>query len=187
MSDIVLELTDGFQERLTFDIADRTADFDDRNAGFVRCEITVETALDLIGDMWDNLYRSSAEISAAFFLQNGPVNLTGCDIGIFRQTLIDKTLIMSKVQVCLGTVVGYEYLTMLDRIHRSRVDIDIRIEFLHRYFVATRFQKSSEGCGCDTFSQSGNNTSCYKYIFYCHNFLRSVHKTRIFFDQILSS
>ena len=93
----------------------------------------METALDLIGDMRDDLYRSTAEISAAFFLQNGPVNLTGCDIGIFRQTF---------------------------------VDIDIRIEFLHRYFVATCFQKSSEGCGCDTLSQSGNNTSCYKYIFY---------------------
>jgi len=126
----------------------------------------METALDLIGDMRDDLYRSTAEISAAFFLQNGPVNLTGCDIGIFRQTFVDKTLIMSKVQVCLSTVVGYKYLTMLDRIHRSRVDIDIRIEFLHRYFVATCFQKSSEGCGCDTLSQSGNNTSCYKYIFY---------------------
>ena len=58
----------------------------------------METALDLIGDMRDDLYRSTAEISAAFFLQNGPVNLTGCDIGIFRQTFVDKTLIMSKVQ-----------------------------------------------------------------------------------------
>ena len=57
----------------------------------------METALDLIGDMRDDLYRSTAEISAAFFLQNGPVNLTGCDIGIFRQTFVDKTLIMSKV------------------------------------------------------------------------------------------
>ena len=35
MSDIVLELTDGLQKRLTFDIADRTANFNDRNAGFV--------------------------------------------------------------------------------------------------------------------------------------------------------
>ena len=35
MSDIVLELTDGFQERLTFDIADSTANFNDRNAGLV--------------------------------------------------------------------------------------------------------------------------------------------------------
>ena len=35
MSDIVLELTDGLQEWLTFDIADRTANFNDRNAGFV--------------------------------------------------------------------------------------------------------------------------------------------------------
>ena len=114
----------------------------------------METALDLIGDMRDDLYRSTAEISAAFFLQNGPVNLTGCDIGIFRQTFVDKTLIMSKVQVCLSTVVGYKYLTMLDRIHRSRVDIDIRIEFLHGYFITACFQKTAQRCGSDSLAES---------------------------------
>ena len=35
MSDFVLELTDRFEERLAFDITDRTTNFDDRNLGFI--------------------------------------------------------------------------------------------------------------------------------------------------------
>ncbi len=70
MSHFMLELTDGFQERLAFDIANCSTDFDDGNFRILRSVFPVETALDLIGDMWDNLYSLSAEISAAFFLKN---------------------------------------------------------------------------------------------------------------------
>ena len=34
MSDIMLELTDGFQERLALDISDRSADLNDRDSFF---------------------------------------------------------------------------------------------------------------------------------------------------------
>ena len=58
-------------------------------------EIAVKPALDLIGDVRDHLNSSSAEITAALFLEHRPVNLTGGHVGIFCQTFIDKTLIMS--------------------------------------------------------------------------------------------
>jgi len=46
---------------------------------------------------------------------------------------------MSQVQVCFCTVIGNEDFTMLDRVHGSGIDIDIRIEFLHGHFVSTGF------------------------------------------------
>ena len=46
---------------------------------------------------------------------------------------------MPKVQIRLGAVLGYENLSVLDGVHGSGVDIDIRVEFLHGYFVAARF------------------------------------------------
>ena len=45
MSYFMLELTDGFQERLAFDVADRTAHFDDRDAGILIGKIAVERLL----------------------------------------------------------------------------------------------------------------------------------------------
>ena len=104
MSHFVLELTDCFKERLAFDISDGSADFYNCNMHIIGCEITVKTALDLVGNMRDYLYGSSAIISTTFFLQNGPVNLTGCHIGIFVKAFINETLIMSQVQIGFRTV-----------------------------------------------------------------------------------
>ena len=83
MSHIMLELADRFQERLAFDVSDGSTDFDDRNLGICSCRVTIETALDLIRDMRDDLYGSSTKISTTFFLKNGPVYFSGCDVGIF--------------------------------------------------------------------------------------------------------
>ena len=40
---------------------------------------------------------------------------------------------MAKIKVCFGTVISYEYFTMLNRIHCSRINIDIWIKLLHCY------------------------------------------------------
>ena len=68
VSYFMLELSDCLEERLTLDIADCTAHLDDCDCGILRCEIPVESALYLIGDMMDNLYCSSAVVTTTFFL-----------------------------------------------------------------------------------------------------------------------
>ena len=95
MSYVMLELTDGFQKGLAFDIADGTADFNDGNVCLLGSKVPVEAALDLVCDVRDDLYGTSAEIAAALLLKNRPVYLTGCNVGILGQTLVDETLIMS--------------------------------------------------------------------------------------------
>ena len=168
-SALMLELTDGFKERLAFDITDSTADLNDSNLRICCSRVTVETALDLICNMRDYLNSSSAKISAAFFLKNGPVDLSCCNIGIFCQAFINKSFVMTKVKVCLRTVICNENLSVLYRVHCTWVNIDVRIEFLHSHSVTTRFQKSSQRCSCNSFSKTGYNSACNKYIFYCHS------------------
>ncbi len=46
---------------------------------------------------------------------------------------------MSEVQIRFRAVFCHEYFAMLNRIHGTWVDIDIRVEFLHGYFVTARF------------------------------------------------
>ena len=89
--------------------------------------------------MGDDLYRTSAKVSTALFLQNGPVNFTGSYVGIFSQALIDETLIMSKVKVSFSAVIGNENFAVLYRVHGTWIDIDVGVKFLHGNFVTSGF------------------------------------------------
>ena len=72
---------------------------------------------------------------------------------------------MTKIQVCLCTVISNKDLSMLDRVHGSRIDIDIRIKFLHGHLITSCLEKPSQGRCRDPFTQSGYNTACNKNIF----------------------
>ena len=133
-------------------ITNCTAYLDDGNSVLIRCFCSVKTALDLVGDMRDYLYSTSAKITVTLFLKNRPVNLTGCYIGILAQTFIDESFIMSKVKVGLSTIISYKYFTMLYRVHSTRVNVDIRVKFLHCDCVTTGFQQTSEGRSRNSFT-----------------------------------
>ena len=51
---------------------------------------------------------------------------------------------MPDVQVRLGTVLGDEDLTVLERVHRSGIDIEVGVELLHRDPQTTGPQKPAE-------------------------------------------
>ena len=92
---LVLELADGLKERLTFNVAYGAAYLDDGDfRAFPACA-SVEAALDFIGNMGDYLDGAAAEIPPAFLVQDGPLDLSGSDVGVFRQAFIDKALVMA--------------------------------------------------------------------------------------------
>ena len=136
MTDIMLELTDRLQKRLAFDVTDGTAYLNDGDFRVLGGVVPVKSVFDLICDMGDNLYCSSAEISAAFFGQNRPVDLAGGHVGILCETFVDEALVMAEIQIGFRTVIGDKYLAMLDRVHGSGVDVDIRVKLLHGDVVA---------------------------------------------------
>jgi hypothetical protein len=72
---------------------------------------------------------------------------------------------MTQIQIRFRTVIGNKNLSVLDGVHGSRVYIDIGIEFLHGDLKASGFKQPSQtGCGY-SFSQTGNYTTGYKYVF----------------------
>ena len=80
VSDFMLELTDCLQEWLTLNISNRSADLNDRDMCIVGCEVAVKSALDFVCDMRDYLNGASTIITTTFFLKNGPVYFSGCNI-----------------------------------------------------------------------------------------------------------
>ena len=93
MSYLMLELADGLQKRLALDIANGSAYLNDGNLGVGGGVVAVEAALDLVGDVRDHLNCASAKVAAALFLEYAPVNLTGGDVGVLGQALVNETLI----------------------------------------------------------------------------------------------
>lgn len=143
MSFFMLELTDGFQKWLTFDIAYSSSDFNDCYFCILSSRIAIKARFYFVSNMRNNLYSSSTEISASFFLKYGPVDFTSRNIGIFTETFIDKTLIMTKIKICLSSVISYKYFAMLYRVHSTWINVDIRVKFLHSHGITTSFQKTT--------------------------------------------
>jgi hypothetical protein len=128
----------------------------------------METALDLVGDVRNNLNGSSAKVAAAFLLQNTPVYLTGGYVGILGKAFINETLVVAQIQISLCSIISDENFAVLNRIHGTRVNIDVRIKFLHGYFVSAGLKQTAQGRSGDTFSESGNDTAGDEDILYWH-------------------
>ena len=117
-------------DRQALDVADRAADLDDRHiiTGFAFSD----PVFDLIGDMRDHLDGAALIIALALFLDNRPVDASGCHIAVLGQALVDEPFIMAKVEIGFRTVIRDIHFTVLVRVHGPRIDIQVRIEFLHR-------------------------------------------------------
>ena len=163
---VMHKLTDCLQERLALNISDRTTDLNNGNAVLIDIFGAVKSAFDFICDMRNDLHGSPAVITVTLFLQNRPVHLPGRHIGIFVQALINKTLIMSQIQVCLRSVIRDIYFSVLNGIHGSRINIDVRIKFLHGNLVASGLEQTAQGSRSDALSEPGNYSACDKYVFY---------------------
>ena len=130
------ELADGLIDRLRLDIADSAADLNDGDR-VIRFFISyIKPALDLIGDMGNDLYRASAIVAAALLVEDGPVYFARSDVAVVVQALIDKALVVTKVEVCLCPVVRHEDLSVLDRVHCPGIDIEVGIKLLHSHLIA---------------------------------------------------
>ena len=126
-----------------------------------------------------HLNGSSSKISVPFLLKNRPVYFSGCHIGIFVQIFIDKTFVVTKIQICFCSVFCNKYFSMLDRVHSSRIHINIGIKFLHGHLISSGFQKPSKGRCCDSLSKTGYHSSGNKYIFYHLRFPPPDHKKSV--------
>ena len=161
LAHLVLELADGFQEGGAFHIAHGAADLND---GDLVAVAAVEAALDLIGDVGNELHGAAAEIAAALALQNGAVDAAGGDVGYAAELLVNETLVVAEVEVGLRAVVGHEDLSVLDGVHGAGVDVEIRVELLHRHRIASGLEQAAQGRGGDALAETRHDASQYKYI-----------------------
>jgi hypothetical protein len=71
---------------------------------------------------------------------------------------------MAEVQISFRAVFGDKHLSVLERAHRSGINVDVRIELEKGDAYAARFENGGEGRSCYPLPQRGNYTARYKYI-----------------------
>ena len=161
-------LTDGLEEGLALDVAGGAADLGNDHIGLGGRGQIVDIALDLVGDVGDDL-NGLAEVSALTLLvQHVPVDLAGGEVRILVQILVDEALVMAQVQVGLGAVVGDEDLAVLQGAHGTRVHVHVGVQLLAGHLEAAALQQSAQRGGGDAFAQTGDDAAGHENKL-CHN------------------
>ena len=157
-AEVATHLARGLEERLGFDVADRAADFGDDHIDVIGC-LGAHTGLDLVGDVRNDLHALAKVFAGAFLAQHLLVDLSGGDVGLLAQVDVQEALVVADVEIGFGAVLGDVDLTVLERVHRARIHVDVRIELLLQNLDAAATKQAAEGRGCQAFAEGGNNAA----------------------------
>src|SRR4030095_7491741 len=79
---------------------------------------------------------------------------------------IGEPLVMTKIEVGFRAVVQHIHFTMLERIHRPRVNVEIRIEFLENNAQPTQLKQRAERRRSQPFAQRAHNATGNENVFH---------------------
>ena len=71
---------------------------------------------------------------------------------------------MTEVEIGFTTIVGDEHLAMFKRVHGARVNIDVRIKFLHRDAQTAHLQQASERRSGESFAEGARHASRHEHM-----------------------
>ena len=151
--DLAAELAQGLEERQRLDVADGAADLGDDDVGRRRLGCAADARLDLVRDVRDHLHGRAEELALALLAQNGLPHGACAVRRIAREILVDEALVVADVEVGLGAVLGDEDLAVLERAHRPRIDVQVRVELLELHLQPARLEQPPERCGDDSLPQ----------------------------------
>jgi len=105
------------------------------------------------GDVRDHLHRVAEVFTAALLGDHRRVHLTGGDVGRGPQVGVEEPLVVPDVEVGLGSVLGDVDLAVLERVHRPGVDVEVRVELLHRHPQAASLEQAAQAAGREALAE----------------------------------
>jgi hypothetical protein len=132
-------------------------------------EPAASALLDLVGDVRDHLDRVAEVLTAALLGDDLAVDLAGRDVGRAVQVAVEEALVVADVEVGLGAVLGHEDLAVLERVHGARIDVEVRVQLLHRDAQAARAEEASEAGGREALAERRGDASGHEDVFRLHH------------------
>ena len=152
-ADVDRELPDRLQERQRLDVAHRAADLGDDDVDVLALAHELDAVLDLVGDVRDDLDRAAEVVAAALLADHGVVDRAGGHVRGARRVRVGEALVVPEVEVRLRPVLRHEDLAVLERRHRARVDVDVRIELLEGDLQPPGDQQTTDGSRRDPLAE----------------------------------
>src|SRR6202008_1056228 len=112
-----------------------------------------DARLDLVGDVRDHLYGRAEEVALPLLAEDGVPDRTRAVARATEEVLVDEALVVTDVEVGLRAVLGHEDLAVLERAHRPRVDVQVRVELLHLHLEPARLEQPAERGGGDALAE----------------------------------
>ncbi len=103
-----------------------------------------DAALDLVGDVRDDLDGVAEVLAAPLLGDHRRIHLSCGDIRRTGQVAVKEPFVVPDVEVGLRAVLGDEHLAVLERVHGAGVDVEVRVELLHRHLQAACGQQLPE-------------------------------------------
>src|SRR6266566_2305935 len=107
----------------------------------------------------DDLDRLAEIIAASLLLNHCAVDLPRRDVMVPGQVDVQESLVVAEVQIDLGAVVEDEHLSVLVRIHRARVDVQIGIDLDGADLQSLRLQQDPDGRSADPLAKARQNAT----------------------------
>ncbi len=165
---LVAHLAGGLDEWLRLDVADRAADLGDDHVGLrVVLRLQAHAALDLVGDVRDHLHGVAEVLAAALARDHLRVDLPGRDIRGRAEVDVEEALVVPDVEVGLGAVISDEHLAVLERVHRARVDVEVRVELLHHDAQSARGEEVADAGGGQALAEGGDHAPGHEDVLGC--------------------
>ena len=147
------------QEREALDVSDGAADLGDEHVDLSELGQPVHAALDLVGDVRDDLHGAAEVVPTALFGDDAVVDAARGDVGVPLDELVEKALVVTQVEVGLGAVFGDEDLAVLERAHRAGIDVDVRVELLTRDLEAPLLEQPADGRCRDALAEPADDAA----------------------------
>ena len=164
LAELVAALTYRFEIRVALYIADHAAYLANDKICLLAVE-AVQRALYLVGYVRNDLDGLAVVVAVALALDDRGVDLTARYIAVFRQVLIEKTLVMPEHEIALAAVVGDKDLAVLIRAEVQRVDVEIRVELDHIDRIAARFEQHRHARRRYSLAKTGHNAAGHENVF----------------------
>ena len=149
-------LPGGLEEGQRFDVAHGAADLDDGHLGLGQGADTgaaFDEGLDFVGDVRDDLHGAAEIFAPALLADDGVVDLAGGEVVGTAHACGDEALVVAEIEVGFGTVFGDKDLTVLERAHGARIDVDVGIKLHQRDVDTARFEQRGHRGGGNSLAQ----------------------------------
>ena len=129
-----------FQEQNVLVLADRAADLNDGDVCPRFARRPLDSSNNLFGDVRHHLDALAAVLEVSFALDHRLVDPAGRHVVHPHDVGVEEAFVVTDVLVSFITVFRHEHLTVLRRIHRAGINVDVRIHFDGGYLVAARLE-----------------------------------------------